>query len=264
MSQIITSVLIFLGMLTVTSIAGALIASYAVKPQTRLALRPMAQPLLTVVGMMFSVLLGFFIAQAMRNYAETNNSTTQEANALGEVFRLASGLNDTDRKRIRTACRKYAEIVVNEEWPLMAASQDSDKAWDSFQDLWDCVISAQPSCQRTGCVYETLMTAMDNLGRYRRARIAVANVGQVLHLWVIIACGAGAIITVTFLFAPESKSFHAIAISCIVLPLTLNAYLLSEYTYPFSGPLGIKPTMFNLLQERLFKQSDIAPKYLQD
>src|SRR5437868_8214629 len=100
-SPVYISVLWFICLLTVMSTIGSLLVVKLVPRESRIAMRSITQPTLTVVGMMFSILVGFFIAQALKDYTEAQGTIQNEANAVAEVFRDARGLGETDRKRIR-------------------------------------------------------------------------------------------------------------------------------------------------------------------
>lgn len=263
LSPIHVSIIQFLSILAVVSTIAAFLIHKLIPAQSRVALRPVTQPALTVVGMMFSILVGYFIAQAMRDYAVASSNVTQEANAVGSVFRLARGLGDTDRPRIRQLCRDYVETVVKDEWPLMAESGESPKAWEALQKMWEACLSVNPADRRQGIAMQTMVTAMEHVGEHRRARIASNySQGMSLHLWIFLSIGAAAIVSITFMFAPESKAFHVGILCCILVPLTVNAYMLAECSYPFSGAMCIKPTMFAVIQKDLFTQPDTAPRYL--
>jgi len=222
------------------------------------------QPSLTVVGMMFSVLLGFFIAQSMRDYATANGNIVAEANAVGEVFRDARGLPEVDRKRIRNLCRQYVDAVINEEWHLLPKYQESDKAQEIMNDLWQAALSVNPTNDREKVIYQSFFKGMNELGGYRRIRTGTNTVSLTPGLWAVIAIGAAAIVSLTFLFAPENRAYHIGLLACLLLPLTLNIFLLSEYVHPFTGTLPIKPVMFESLKRKILSQDDSPPPYLSD
>ncbi len=117
---VIECVFLFLTMLAVVSTWSSYLIVQYIPRHARVSHRMLMQPALTVSGMMFSVLLGFFIAQAMRDYASAQGNIVNEANAVGEVFRDAKGLPEVDRKRIRGLCRKYVDSVIKTNghfWP---------------------------------------------------------------------------------------------------------------------------------------------------
>lgn len=221
------------------------------------------QPALTVAGMMFSVLLGFFIAQSMREYSTAQTNLVNEANALGEVFRDARGLPEVDRLRIRKMCRIYADSVIDDEWPLIKQGQANPGTQAIMNDLWHASLSITPTNIREQIVYGSFFRAMNDLGGYRRVRTATLPPGLPLHLWAIIAIGGSAIVTLTFLFGPEYKPFHIAILSCLLIPMTLNIVLLAEFSFPFGGVLAVKPVVFQELKSKILIVDDGPPKYLQ-
>ncbi len=76
LTPILTSVLIFIVGLVVICTIGAILITHIIPKEDRIALRIITQPTLTVTGMMFSVLLGFFIAQSLRDTAQSINRSS--------------------------------------------------------------------------------------------------------------------------------------------------------------------------------------------
>jgi len=262
-NPVIDSVIWFwIVLLLATAVWVALIAKF-VPAEKRIHHRMLMQPALTVAGMMFSVLLGFFIAQHMRDYGAAQTNLTNEANTLGEVFRDARGLPEVDRLRIRKLCRQYADAVIQDEWPRISMGQASRKAQEIMNELWHASLSVQPKDAREQVVYQSYFNAMNEFGAYRRVRVATIPTGLATHLWVIIAIGGSSIITLTFLFGPDSKAFHIALLSCLLVPMTLNILLLAEYSLPFSGLIQVRPVMFEELKAKIFTSDDGPPKYLQ-
>jgi hypothetical protein len=265
MTPMLSSTLFFLALLTACSTFGAILVTRLIPRPVRHAHRMLMQPL-TVSGMMFSILLGFFIAQELRDYQSSTLNLTDEANAIGEVFRDAGGLPDVDRKRIRALSRAYTDSVINDEWPLINQGKTSPKTQEIMNDLFAAALSVNPTNTREQGIFRSFIDGMNRLAGYRRIRVGtVKNSGIDLSLWIIISVGAAAIVTLTFLFAPESKRYHAALLGCLIVPMTLNVYLLSEYSYPFSpGMVLVKPAMFESVKRTNLSQEDLRPKYLQE
>ena len=264
MSPVLESVFLFLVMLGVVSTWSCYLVENYIPREARVSHRMLMQPTFTMTGMMFSVLLGFFIAQGMRDFAGAQANIVDEANAVGEVFRDVKGMQEADRVRIRGLCRQYVASVIEDEWPLLPEGKASPKSQAIMNDLWDASLSVQVKGDREAVIYDSFFDAMNVLGGLRRIRTATLHVGLAPHLWAIIAIGAAALVTMTFVFAPDSKKFHFGLLCCLLIPLTLNIFLLAEYTHPFSGIVAVKPTVFLELQRKIMSLSDDAPKYLKE
>jgi hypothetical protein len=48
----------------------------------------------------------------------------------------------------------------------------------------------------------------------------------------------------------------------LIVPLTLNIYLLAEYTHPYCGVVAVKPEVFQALKRKIMNQNDDEPKFL--
>src|SRR6516164_9407203 len=73
-----------------------------------------AEPLLAVVGTLFSVLLGFLVVGTMNDYEDARSKINSEAQYLADVFRFAKGLQSAPRHDLRNTCRDYCKVVSNE------------------------------------------------------------------------------------------------------------------------------------------------------
>ena len=264
MSPVINSVLLFWAVLFVASTLAAVLIIEFIPKDAKVSLRPITQQSLAVAGMMFAILLGFFIAQSLRDYTNAANCIVNEANSLGEVFRDARGLPEVDRLRIRGLCRQYCDSVIKDEWPLLAKTMESDKTQAIMNDLWNAALSVKPTNMREHVVYQCFFKAMNDFGGYRRVRTATNTAGLSITLWIIIGIGAASIVALTFLFAPDNKKFHTAILCCLLIPLTLDIFLLADYSYPFSGLIHIKPAMYESLKRKILSQDDLAPHYLTD
>lgn len=264
--MIITSVCMFFLMFFCLSCVGALLVDKFIKKEVRIHHRMLMQPALTVAGMMFSVLLGFFIAESMKRFTDTNTNAMQEASCLGEVFRVSRGFDDPDRTRIRGLCRKYVDAVLNEEWQLLSEAKEGPQAHQLNQELWEAVLAVEPHDEKQMVLFNSLVDSMQDYGVHRRTRISTKAGGLAWHVWAIIATGASAIVTITYLFAPDSKAFHIAILSCLTIPIMLNAYLLAEFSEPFMGVLGggfsVKPTSFQMLKDRTLTAPDTPSRFV--
>jgi hypothetical protein len=117
---------------------------------------------------------------------------------------------------------------------------------------------------REHVVYQSFFDAFNQFGTARRIRTATLPIGLPPHLWAIIAIGGSAIVTLTFLFAPDSKAFHVAILACLLVPMTLNILLLAEYSVPFVGTVTVRPVVFEQLRDKVLIVDDKPPKYLRE
>lgn len=250
--------------LTVVAIIGLIVVRKTVKTKLLRHHHGVSEAMLGVVGTLFSVLLGFMVAGAMDRYHDARQVAENEANDLADVFRLSKGLSNPHRVRIRNLCRQYAIVMLEKEWKLMENAEISSEAYDIYINLWEAAESIKPLDDRESNIHQQLLQSMTEMGESRRARVVASQTQPPWALWVVVICGAGIIIGFTYFFATQWAVMHAVMTSLVAVSLGLNIWLLSVYSYPFSGEMGIQPRMFELLRYKSFAQPDDPPKYLEE
>jgi predicted membrane chloride channel (bestrophin family) len=80
-------------------------------------------PMLSVVGTLFAILLGFMVANSMQRFEEARVNVQEEANAIMDLYRLAEGLPKKDEDNLREHLVKYNESVVADEWTKKSVSK---------------------------------------------------------------------------------------------------------------------------------------------
>ena len=262
--EVLFDVLTFYVVLLVVSSLGAFVVVKFVPMETKLALRTVSQATLVVTGMMFATLIGIYIAQAFKEFSACNSVIVSEANSLGEVFRYSEGLNEKDRVRIRALCRKYNDLVIEDEWPLLGAQKESTKAKDALEDIWSAATAVRPVDSHEQVAYQGCLKALNEFGGYRSVRISTLPTGLGFPSLLNIALAASALVVLTFLFAPNNFAFHSTILSCLLVPITMSVYLLADFSRPFAGFVVLPPTMFLSLKNGPMARNDLAPNRLND
>lgn len=223
-----------------------------------------AEGMLGVVGTLFSVLLGFMVAAAMSRYGDAQMHVEQEANNVASIFRLARGLSNEDRPRLRNLCRDYANEVVDKEWAQMERREQINHGWEGYQKLWEGVVAIVPENDRQSNIQQALNEAMMGVGEHRRARLLLAQQDLPKALWIVIVFGSVITIGFTYVFMSQFQHVHGFMTTMVAATLALNIWLLAAYSSPFSGELQIKPLMFRMLKDTVFVVPDTPTRYLHD
>jgi hypothetical protein len=245
-------------------LVGQLLVNRTVRKEILEEHRSSAEAMMGVVGTLFSVLIGFMVAAAMSRYQEAQMCAQLEASNVASLFRVARGLSDTDRPRIRELCRKYVDDVINHEWSLMEQRQKINHGWDTYQELWESVVAVVPENDRQSNLQQAAITSMQAIGDQRRERILLSQITVPLAQWVILGFGALITVAFTYLFTSQFPRVHALLTTLVSSALALNMWLLAAYSNPFSGELEIRPSMFLLLKESVLTVPDTPSRYLHD
>src|SRR5271157_5526924 len=76
-----------------------------------------------VIGTTYAVILAFTLSGVWSMFQQAQVNEEQEANALVNVFRIATQLQDANAKQIQDLCVRYADNAVAHEWTAMENEQ---------------------------------------------------------------------------------------------------------------------------------------------
>lgn len=235
------------------SVAGLLVFSMIRNRQADMKTEhEIADPYSQFVGMLFAVLLGFMVADAMQRFELARQTVEQEASSLGNIYRMADGLPDANRSRVQNLCLVYSDEVIA-AWPLMAKKQISSTTWDTYRKLWKEVTLYEPITQRQCSAQEAMLPCMASLGDSRRMRVDALHNGMSPVLWGILIVGGVATIIFTYFFSSSNLREQMVMVAIVSLVICLNIFLLACYDDPFCGDVMISPTAFET-QSRLFRE----------
>ncbi len=211
-----------------------------------------ADPYSQFVAMLFAVLLGFMVADAMQRFGQARSAVQQEASSLGNVYRLAEGLDPPQCKKLRELCQDYATVVIQDEWPRLASKTDSQQAWDVYRQLWKTCTTYEPVTQRQSNAQQVLLSSMVTVGDMRRLRVEGLHSGLPAELWSVLILGGVATIVFTYFFHADNEKVQVAMVAIVSLVICLNLFLLVTYDDPFSGDVRVTPAAFET-QLRLYK-----------
>ena len=101
------------------AVMGLVLTERVVSWQVRQRHNDVAGFIFAVVGITYAVLLGLVVIAVWESYEAARNTTRSEANELAEIFWLADSMPTPEGQQIQSLARSYAEVVVEEEWPMM-------------------------------------------------------------------------------------------------------------------------------------------------
>lgn len=250
--------------LVLVSLGGLMFVRRILKLEELESHHPVTDPLLQVVGMMFAILLGFMVGDAMSRFTQARMIVQQEASSIADVFRLAGGFSNPERDNIRSLCSRYADDVINDEWPKLAAKKTSNKVWKTYNELWATLNGIKVKDDSEACVLQCILPCMVSVGDNRRMRVEAMHNGLPAALWGVLGMAGVATIMFTFLFAAPNRILQMVMTSIITIVMGLNVFMLASYDDPFSGDVMVSPDAFVVDQKTFKMATDKADPYESD
>jgi hypothetical protein len=240
---------LLLWVLVVGGIAAfAVLAAYIVRrrvPESvHTANNEVAGFIFAVLGVIYGVLLAFFVLVSWQAYESSTDTVQREANALVDLYRLTEELPAPFDAQLRAAVLNYLSLVVEDEWPAMAEGRESAAAAAALEELWEVHrgihASGVPLRFPPGDLYKGLVA----VGNERRVRLVESE--EELPFEMSILLWGGGIITIAFslFFRAANPRAHLLMVAMLALVVAFSLFLILEIDSPFTGDLSVSPRPF--------------------
>jgi hypothetical protein len=220
----------------------------------RLVPTPLRESHTAVAGLIYMPISGligivtaFTIFSVWQNFDATIKTTQREAAELADVYWHADDFSDLDRQEVQQLAQSYAQVVIDEEWPLMAQGGESTRAWEIVDEIRRRLDKVEPTTSAEQAQYSREVTQFDAMVNDRRLRLLESRQGLPLTLWSALLINAPLLIIFTYLFPVKNFLVHMVMVATLTLVVTSMIFTIRSLEYPFSGDLIVKPTSMELV-----------------
>lgn len=239
--------LVVIAVTTAVSVGGFLAFRRFVKADYLSRHHDIADPMLSLLGTLYSVLLGFLVAGAVSRFDAARHTVHAEANAIANIFRLSYGLPNEEKTSIRKLCREYCTVMVQDEWHRMNQKKAMSAAgWETYEKLWQTCMRINASDPRVSNIHASMIENIAVTGENRRERAISVSHDLSPSIWLVTMFGSIIIIFFTYLFSAEKTALQCWMIAMVAASLALNIFLLVIFSQPFNGVMRIPSNAFNL------------------
>lgn len=239
--------LLVIAVTTAVSVGGFLTFRRLVKADYLSKHHDIADPMMSLLGTLYSVLLGFLVAGAVARFDDARQTVHAEANAIANIYRLSYGLHGEPKEKIRKLCREYCTVMVQDEWRQMNQHQEMSAAgWETYEKLWQMCMRIDASDPRVSNIHASMIDNIATTGENRRARAISVSHDLSPSIWLVTVFGSVIIIIFTYLFSAEKTTLQCWMIAMVAASLALNIFLLVIFSQPFNGIMRIPSNAFSL------------------
>ena len=242
---------------TVVAVGGLVLVQRLYSTERRKQHNDVAGFIYAVLGVSYAVLLGLMLIAVWEQWNAAQDVASDEANELAGIFWFAHALPQPEGRHIQELARSYAEVVVEEEWPLMEQGRSSPKAWATLDELRGTILGLDPPTGAQQVRYNQVLEQLHALGDARRERLLAASEGLATILWVVLIGGGVITIAFTYLFGLENTVVHTLMVAALAMILSLSLFTVAALDYPFKGDVRIHPAAFEQVLER-FQESKLS------
>ncbi len=207
-----------------------------------------------VLGTTYGVILGFMLFTVWTDFRTAEIDVAQETAALLNVHRIAAGLPSPQREQMNALAIKYADAVVNQEWPAMQTQRVSHAGDVVLEQMWQVLIAVQAQSIRETTSLDHLTTAMTNLGERRRLRDEEHESRLPGVLWVLLIVGGMATVGSSCLIGNDKKLLHYGQVLALTFVVSLTLAAIADLAKPFEGAVSVSPA--SLQRAMIIMQTD--------
>jgi len=227
---------------------GALIFLYAVTrvspPHARKESNDFTGAVVAVIGTTYAVILAFTLSGVWYMFQGAQANEEQEANALTNVFRIATQLQDPNAGRIQELCVRYADNALHREWPALKNGGMPPEGGALINQLWQLAGQAQAHGQPdAGAAYQ-LMEELRGLTQYRRLRVMHGRERLPGILWAVLIAGGIITVAACCFFGVPNFRFHLLQVVVLSFLISLVLVAVADIDRPYQGVVSVDPHGF--------------------
>ncbi len=231
---------------TSLSVIGMVLVRRKVALKTLASYHEVAGYLLSIVGTLYAVLLGFVIVDTMQHMQDVRGLVSMEASGLANIYLCSEGLPAAKKDTLRALCRDYAYDVIHDEWSSLQHGRYSQKTFHSVFRIWKEITTYQPVTQGEQSIHQQLVSEICSMTQNHRTRVINATRGVAPVMWLVLIVGGVFTVIFTYFFGVENIFVQALMTILVAVTLSLNVYLVFVFANPMSADLGVKPGPFEL------------------
>jgi len=196
------------------------------------------------VGMAYTVILAFMVVVSWQNFDKTIAHVGNEANELVDLYRDSAAFQSDFKEKVRVSLKEYYDVVVNEEWPLLAKGEESMKAREALRKVWALYVAYEPQTGKENTFFAESVANLNDLREARRLRVMDSRAGVNPVLWFILIFGGIITVCFTFFFAADNFAYNLLLVSILAVIIALVLLTILLFDFPFTGDVKIPVEMY--------------------
>ena len=202
------------------------------------------------VGGVHALILALAFSSVRSEYNDLQESIDNEALAIEQLYRGLKGFDSPESKEIQSALADYTRIVIEEEWPSMAAGQPSEKADLLVDSIYRQIISFSVSTDNNGLT-SALLSDINDIENERGQRSFDIEEPLSPMFWQIAIVGL--VLTCISFFPTPSGLLRSSFLGMFAGMNGLVFFAIVGFSHPFSGSFPTEPTPFVKVLVRTIK-----------
>lgn len=194
-------------------------------------------------GTLYAIIAGLLVFGVFSSFDEASKSVAQEAGNLITMYHNAQEFPQPQKDQAQKAIRAYTTSVINDEWPALADSTESDKTGKSLDAMFSVFGPMEPAANWSD-QYSVAYGQLNDVVHLREDRVAHSQAALPPIYWFLLVAGGLLIILYLSVSFTESRVMHITAVALMAAMLGVMLFLLLEVSQPFRGSISVSPEPF--------------------
>jgi hypothetical protein len=203
------------------------------------------------VGVIYAIIVAFVVVVVWEEYSEAEAGVRREAGEIADMYHDAELLPDTVRLPLQSAIRKYAQSIIEDEWPLLNEQRESDATSDAYRTVHKTATHFKPEGYYEQSIFMMMLNDLDRVTTERRERLLNSEESIPGLMWLLLIGGGIITVVFAFMFGAESVFAHAFMIAALAAILAMALFLIAALDHPFSGVIHVDVDPFIHLMKGL-------------
>src|SRR5512136_2118450 len=237
----------------VVSLGGLFLARRFILPRLRLhdGVNDAVGGTISAIGVFYGITVGLIAVGVWTNYANASALATQEAAAIGALYRDVSSYPDPLRSELQAKLKDYTVEVIEKDWPAHRSGQippEGTRLLDEFQTR---LTAFEPTTTGQQVLHGETLRVFNGLVEDRRQRLDAVTNALSNVMWFVIWIGAAINIVAGYFFYFQDARLHAIMVALMAGFLGIVVFLIVANDRPFMGDAAISPSAYQLVLDTL-------------
>jgi hypothetical protein len=207
------------------------------------------------IGVFYGVTVGLIAVAVWNTNSNCADLVSNEAAAIGALYRDVSGYPEPERTQLRLHLREYTVYVIEKAWPAQMIGQTNPEGRQIIDNFQAALYSSSPTTPGQIALHGETLRAYNNLIEYRRLRMDAVNGGLSTVMWAVIWIGAGISVGIAYFFKVADWKLHAVLIGFVAGFLALVLFMIVVNDKPFYGPMSVSSEPYQIILDTLIDKS---------
>jgi len=203
--------------------------------------------IVSVLGVLYSVILGFTIVNSQQNLKNIVLQVDEEAYLSESLFQSAKIFPEKERAEIQDRVMAYIKSIIEEEWPLMKKKMESSLTLMKLEEMWRAFYNFQPKTEKEKMWYSRSVEFLlkQNSARLKRIYSTWQSIG--ILFWMALIVGGLILISFLFFFGTENILAHRLLISFFSGYFAFILVVIYALDNPFNEPIKLQPKAYQVI-----------------